>query len=169
MPSKCSSETLTSENLPVGVLRCSALPVTDERPCASFSQPSTQAQAAHSLLLTLRFSFCTCPVFPHLANFSLPLLQHYHQHANMLFYLRTTCHAPITAPFPCSLYSRTPQGSCPYSRYPSSRLYRSGLCAMSWTGIWAPSVPSTVLGSQRQQGTQRTKQKPLCPQVYILR
>lgn len=34
MPSKCSSETLTSENLPVGVLRCSALPVTDERPCA---------------------------------------------------------------------------------------------------------------------------------------
>lgn len=64
MPSKCSSETLTSENLPVGVLRCSALPVTDERPCASFSQPSTHAQASHSLLLTPRFSFCTCPVSP---------------------------------------------------------------------------------------------------------
>lgn len=121
MPSKCSSETLTSENLPVGVLRCSALPVTDERPCASFSQPSTHAQASHSLLLTPRFSFCTCPVSPsrQLLSSSPAALP---SAANMPFYLRTTCHAPITAPFPCSLYSRTPQGSCLYSRYPSSCL-----------------------------------------------
>lgn len=36
---------LALENLPVVVLRCSALPVTGEGPHASFSQPSTQARA----------------------------------------------------------------------------------------------------------------------------
>lgn len=71
MQSKCSSEMLTPENLPVVVLR-HCPPLTQLNGYVLSSQPSACARAPHSLLLTPGFGFCKCPGSPGITN-SLPL------------------------------------------------------------------------------------------------
>lgn len=109
--------------LPVVVLRCSALPVTQMKGCVALSQPPL-VHEHHIPSCFLQDCFCIGPTSPCGTDFSLPLLKHHQQHKNTLFYLQPAFLSPIIGPFPCSLYS-TPQGSCLYSRYPTSFLPRS--------------------------------------------
>lgn len=103
---------LTSENLPVAVLRCSALPVSWMNRCVPFSQPSTCTQASHYLLFSKIVS-ANVPHFPMSDFFSSPEAPPAAHKHNAL----PSDHRSLSnyCPFPCSLYS-TP-GTHPLSSH----------------------------------------------------
>lgn len=174
MPSKCSSEMFTSQNLPGAVCRRGALPAPQRNGSVPFSQPSPGARAPHSLSRTPESVSAHVP-FPCASPTSLPVSGSTTistQTCCCVFGPRATPQLPRPFPVPFTalltgaVYPPAPTFPLLLSPSPpQSDFYTSTPCSKpsSWLSKYLGSycAPSITLGSETAANTtQRTK--PSC-------